>query len=128
MVQLAVSAVSGGYEEHVEGLLDTGTTHTCISSHLVERLGAEISGEVLVSGLDTEDVPRPTVPVHLRVPAPQIATAPAPDHFSKQLTAVEAIGRFEGRLPSTPCDVLIGMDLIARWHVKITDGVCTIRW
>lgn len=127
-MQLAVSAVPGGHEEHVEGLLDTGTTRTCISSHLVEQLGAETSGEVLVSGLDTKDVPRPTVPAHLRVPAPQIATAPAPDHFSKQITAVEAVGRFEGRLPSTPCDVPIGMDLIACWHITITDGVCTITW
>lgn len=127
-MQLAVSAVPGGTEEHVEGLLDTGTTRTCMSGHLVEQLGAEPSGEVLVRGLDTEDMPRPTVPVHLRVPAPQIATAPAPDHFSKQITVVEAVRPFEGRLPSTPCDVLIGMDLIACWHLTIMDGVCTITW
>lgn len=127
-MQLAVSAVPGGHEEHVEGLLDIGTTRTCISNHLVERLGVEPSGEALVTGLDTEDMPRSTVPVHLRVPAPQIAAAPAPDHFSKQLIAVEAVRRFEGRLPSAPCDVLIGMDLIARWHVEITNGVCTITW
>lgn len=127
-MQLAVSAVAGGHEEHVEGLLDTGTTRTCISNHVVERLGVEPSGEALVTGLDTEDMPRPTVPVPLRVPAPQIATVPAPDHFSKQLTAVEAVHRFYGRLPSTPCDVLIGMDLIASWHVEINNGVCTITW
>lgn len=130
VVRLAVSAAPSDHEEHVEGLLDTGTTQSFISHDLIERLELEAIdyGEVRVKSLGADAERAETFNVHVRVPNPQFATASAPDHFSRELIVVAATGPIEGRHPSKPCGLLIGMDLITCWHVEIKDGVCTIRW
>ena len=71
---------------------------------------------------------RPTYPVHMRVPAPQLVAAPAEEHFRERIEAVGSEHRFQGRNPATPCDVLLGMDLIRQWRVEISDGRCIIGW
>lgn len=128
VVRLAVSAASHDGEEHVDGLLDTGATRSFISSELVTQLGVVRSGSVEVTTLGMASEQRPTYPVQVRVPAPQLVAAPAEDHFRKRIEAVGSEHRFEGRLPTTPCDVLIGMDLIGQWHVEISDGRCIVGW
>ena len=128
MVRLALAAAPHGGEEHVEGLLDTGATRSFISSELVTQLGVVRSGTAEVLALGMARRQRPTYPVQLRVPAPQMVPAPAEDHFCKRIEVVGSERRFEGRYPATPCDVLIGMDLISQWRVEISDGLCIISW
>lgn len=128
MVRLAVSAASHDGEEHVDGLLDTGATRSFISNELVTKLGVVRSGAVGVTTLGMASEQRPTYPVQVRVPAPQLVAAPAEDHFRERLEAVGSEHRFAGRHPATPCDVLLGMDLISQWHVEISDGRCIIGW
>ena len=128
VVRLAVSAVSHDGEEHVEGLLDTGATRSFISNELVTQLGVVRSGNVEVTTLDMASEQRPTYPVQVRVPAPQLVPAPAEDHYRGRIEAVGSEHRFQGRHPATPCDVLLGMDLISRWQVEISDGRCIIGW
>ena len=128
MVRLAVSAASHDGEEHVDGLLDTGATRSFISSNLVTLLGVVRSGNVEVTTLDMASNQRPTYPVQVRVPAPQLAAAPAEEHFRKRIEAVGSEHRFAGRQPAAPCDVLLGMDLISQWRIEIIDGRCKIGW
>lgn len=130
VVQLAVSAVPSYHEEQVEGLLDTGSTQSFIGHDLIERLELEAidNGAVRVKSLGADAKQAETFNVRVRVPNPQFATAPADDHFSRELIVVAATGPIEGRHPAKPCGLLIGMDLIACWHVEIYDGVCTIKW
>ena len=128
VVRLAVSEASHGCEEHVEGLLDTGATRSFISSELVTKLGVVPSGTADVTTLDMASQQRPTYPVQVRVPTPQFATAPAEDHFRARIEAVGSEHHFEGRHSTTPCDVLLGMDLISQWRVEISDGQCIVGW
>ncbi len=128
VLRLAVSAEPDGHEEHVEGLLDTGSTQTFISSDLIKRIEAAPIGSVAVNSMEIVRRTRPTYPVHVRVPAPQFSAVLSPVHFRKRIVAVGADGRFDGRHPAAPCDVLLGMDLISRWQVHISDGRCTIEW
>ena len=128
VVRLAVSAASHALEEHVDGLLDTGATRSFISSELVTRLEVVRSGTVEVTTLDMATRQRPTYPVQVRVPAPQLVAAPAEEHFRERIEAVGSEHRFQGRSPATLCDVLLGMDLIRQWRVEISDGRCIIGW
>ena len=128
MVRLAVFAASHDGEQHVDGLLDTGATRSFISSELVTKLEVVPSGTVDVTTLDMASKQRPTYPVQVRVPAPQLVTAPAEDHYRGRIEAVGSEHRFAGRHPTTPCDVLLGMDLISQWRVEISDGRCIIGW
>ena len=128
MVRLAVSTAPHDGEEHVDGLLDTGATRSFISSELVTQLGVVRSGNVEVTTLGMASEQRPTYPVQVRVPAPQLVAAPAEDHFRERIEAVGSEHRFAGRHPATPCDVLLGMDLICQWHVEIGDSRCIIGW
>lgn len=123
-----MSAAGHDGEEHVDGLLDTGATRSFISSKLVTKLGVVRSGTVEVTTMDMACHQRPTYPVQVRVPAPQLVTAPAEEHFLGRIEAVGSEHRFAGRHPATPCDVLLGMDLIGQWHVEISDGRCIIGW
>ena len=108
--------------------MDTGATRSFISSELVTRLEVVRSGNVEATILDMASKQRPTYPVQVRLPAPQLVTAPAEEHFHKRIEAVGSEHHFEGRHPATPCDVLLGMDLISQWQVEISDGRCIIGW
>lgn len=128
VVSVAVSVPDTSDERHVEALLDTGADTTCMSRDLIEQLGAQQAGTRPMSGVGLSETETPTFNLVVRVPAPPMHAAPSPSHFTKRVLVAQIEHRPKGRLPSTPCDVLIGMDLIACWHVQISDGTCTITW
>lgn len=128
VLRVAVSVPDRAGERHVDALLDTGADTSCISHQLADQLGAVQVGQRRLSGVGASHKPTPTFAVAVRVPAPQMTTAASPNHFKKEVLVAQIEHRPEGSLPATHCDVLIGMDLIACWHVEISSGRCVITW
>ena len=128
VVRLAASAAPQDREQHVDAWLDTATTQSFLSSHLIEQLGAETAGSVAVTTMGIASRRQLTYPVHVRVPAPQMTAESSLEHFQRRIVAVRSDDRFDGRHPATFCDMLIGMDLIRHWHVEISNNTCVIGW
>lgn len=57
--------------------------------------------------------------VRIRIPLGLTATAEAPTY---DITASEIPGPLGG------CDVLLGMDIISKWHVTLHKGQCIIKF
>jgi len=116
VLRVAVSAV--GRDEHrqhvCEALLDTGAQMTAISERVAEAVRPDqvdvLHSVATASGTGEAAV----VEVAVRLVG-GLSDAPPDVHKVRALL-----------LPLPAADVLIGMDIIARWRVTLHNGVCEI--
>lgn len=105
----------GGFQ----AIFDTGTQKTAISTRVVDQVNPDIVGEIQLRVADGSERWANQFWIRVRVPLGLSATADAPVY---DIVATEIPAPLEG------CDVLLGMDIISKWHVTLNRGRCCIEF
>ena len=92
---------------------------TAVSSRVVAALNPEVVGEIQLRVADGSERWADQYWIRIRLPLGLSATAEAPAYDT---VATQIPGPLEG------CDVLLGMDIISKWHVTLSDGRCRIEF
>ena len=120
MLNVAVAPKERNEPEHgFRAIFDTGTQMTAISTRVVDLVGPDIVGETRLTVADGTERWTDLFWIRVRVPFGLSATteAPAYDVVATQIP-----------VPLEGCDVLLGMDIISRWHVTLSEGRCKIKF
>ena len=118
---LNVAIAPKGRQEAEHGfraILDTGTQMTAISTRVVAGVTPDIVGETLLTVADGSERWTDLFWIRVRVPLGLSETAEAPTY---DVVATQIPASLEG------CDVLLGMDIISKWHVTLSGGRCIIE-
>ena len=91
---------------------------TAISTQVVNQVCPDIVGETRLTVADGTERWADLFWVRVRVLLGLSATAEVPAH---DVVATQIPTSLEG------CDVLLGMDIISKWHVTLSDGRCIIE-
>ena len=120
LITLNVAIAPKGRDEAERGyraIFDTGTQMTAISTRVVDQVSPDVVSEAQLRVADGTERWTPVLWVRMRVLLGLTATeAPAYDILATQIPT-----------PLEGCDVLVGMDIIKRWHVTLGDGRCIIE-
>ena len=91
---------------------------TAISTRVVNQVSPDIVGETRLTVADGTERWADLFWVRVRVLLGLSATAEVAAH---DVVATQIPTSLEG------CDVLLGMDIISKWHVTLSDGRCIIE-
>ena len=121
VLNVAIAAKRQDLAEHgFRAILDTGAQKTCISAEVVAKTRPEVVTETQLEDANGTKQWTNVLRVHVRVllglTASQATEHPGHDILAPQLLA-----------PIAECDVLLGMDIISRWHVTLHNGLCAIK-
>ncbi|MXW96324.1 MAG: hypothetical protein F4110_07255 [Acidimicrobiaceae bacterium] len=122
LIVLNVAIAPRGREEPERGfraILDTGTQLTAISPRVVAAIKPDAVGEIQLRVADGSERWADQYWIRIRVPLGLSATAEAPAYDT---VATQIPTSLEG------CDVLLGMDIISKWHVTLSGGRCRIEF
>lgn len=122
LIVLNVAIAPRGREEPERGfraILDTGTQLTAISPRVVAAINPDAVGEIQLRVADGSERWANQYWIRIRVPLGLSATAEAPAYDT---VATQIPTPLEG------CDVLLGMDIISKWHVTLSGGRCRIEF
>ncbi|MDE0135018.1 MAG: hypothetical protein OXH86_02575 [Acidimicrobiaceae bacterium] len=124
LTEIDVASAVPGEGGQFTGLIDTGSQESGVSRRVIERLAA-------TSPLIPESFKRvvPLGRAGVRTPAYRFWMGlRLEDDTGSEPTFGGTLGTF-WQIPSQPdgFDVLVGMDLIERFAVKIDGGICTLR-
>ena len=92
---------------------------TAISTRVVGRVAPDIVGETQLTVADGTERWTDLFWVRVRFPLGLAGTAEVPAY---DVVATQIPNPLEG------CDVLLGMDLISKWHVTLSGGRCVIEF
>ena len=121
LIKLNVAVAPKGRDEPESGfraILDTGTLVTAISTRIVDQVRPDIVGETQLRVADGTERWTDMYWVRVRVPLGLLTTSETPAY---DVVATQIPTSLEG------CDVLLGMDVISKWHVTLSGGRCIIE-
>ena len=91
---------------------------TAISTRIVDQVRPDIVGETQLRVADGTERWTDMYWVRVRVPLGLLTTSETPAY---DVVATQIPTSLEG------CDVLLGMDVISKWHVTLSGGRCIIE-
>ena len=116
---MAISPKGRAEPEHgFRAIFDTGTQFTVVSTRVVDEVSPDAVEETQLRLADGTVRWTDVYWVRVRVPLGLSATTEGPAY---DVLAPQIPTSLEG------CDVLLGMDIISKWHVTLTEGRCIIE-
>ncbi len=113
VAEAVCSAPPDGPERVFSALVDTGAQITSISRRVVETLRIEPVGTIPIVYASGDKQPLDEFWLHVGIPGlPH-------ERFGAPVVRME--------LGSTDYDVILGMDVLARYHITIHNGLCTVN-
>ena len=114
LAEVICSVPPDGPERTYAALVDTGAQITSISRKVVERLGMEPVDTVPIVYAGGNRQLHDKFWLYVGIPG-------VPDDGP----AAPVVQMEPG---SADYDVILGMDVLARFHITISNGLCTVRW